>query len=93
MVYAYANIVVTNPDTLTAYREQAADALAKHDGRVLKAAPQQTVLEGDAGETGIGVILEFATAEAAKAWINDPALSDVHALRRGAGDSTITLLT
>lgn len=92
MIYAYANIIVTAPVSLAAYRDKAADALAKHGGRVVQASPNQTILEGESGETGIGVILEFDSAEAAKSWINDPELADVHALRRGAGQSTITLL-
>jgi len=92
MIYAYANIIVTTPESLAAYKEKAGDALAKHAGRVVQATAQQTVLEGRRSETGIGAILEFDTAEGAKAWINDPELSDVHALRRGAGQSTITLM-
>jgi len=92
MFYAYANIIVTAPESLAAYRDMAGDALAKHGGRVVQASPQQTVLEGKRGETGIGVILEFETAEGAKSWINDPELAEVHALRCGAGQSTITLL-
>lgn len=92
MIYAYANIIVTGPGALDAYRAKAGDALAKHGGHVVQAAPQQTVLEGTRDETGIGAILAFETAEAAQAWINDPELDSVHALRRGAGRSTITLL-
>lgn len=92
MVYAYANIIVTEPASLNAYREKAGAALAKHGGRVVQAAPQQTVLEGARDETGIGAILEFGTAEGAHAWINDSTLADVHGLRRNAGSSTITLL-
>lgn len=92
MIYAYANIIVTAPESLAAYRDKAGDALAKHGGRVVQATPQQTVLEGKRSETGTGAILEFKTAEGANAWINDPELSDTHALRRGAGQSTITLM-
>lgn len=92
MVYAYANIIVTAPESLAAYKEKAGDALSKHGGRVVQATPQQTVLEGTRSEMGLGAILEFETADAAKAWINDPELSEVHALRRGAGKSTVTLM-
>ncbi|WP_282096649.1 DUF1330 domain-containing protein [Epibacterium ulvae] len=91
MAFAYVNLIVTNPESLATYREKAGDALARHSGKVVAAAPSQTVLEGDA-ETGLGVILEFATTDNAKAWIADPDLADVHALRKGAGNSTITLL-
>ena len=91
MAYAYVNIVVTTPDSLAAYKEKSGEALSRHGGKVFAASPQQTVLEGEM-ETGLGVILEFETADAAKAWINDPELTEVHALRTGAGKSTITLL-
>lgn len=91
MVYAYANIIVTNPESFAAYREKAGEALSRHGGKVAAASPQQTVLEGEL-ETGLGVILEFETSEGAKAWINDETLTDVHALRTGAGKSTITLI-
>ncbi len=91
MVYAYVNIIVTNPESFAAYREKSVDALSRHGGKVTAASPQQTVLEGEL-ETGLGVILEFKTAEGAKAWINDPELEAVHALRTGAGSSTIALL-
>ena len=92
LTYAYANIVLSAPGELDAYREKAGQALAKHGGKVLQASPSQTVLEGTRDETGIGVILEFPDADAAHAWINDPELAQTHALRRGAGSSTITLL-
>jgi uncharacterized protein (DUF1330 family) len=92
VVYAYANIILSDADALNAYRAKAAEALAKHSGQVVQAAPQQTVLEGERDETGIGAILAFESAAGAKAWIRDPELAGVHALRRGAGRSTITLL-
>lgn len=37
MVYAYANIIVTAPESLAAYKEKAGDALSKHGGRVVQA--------------------------------------------------------
>lgn len=92
MVYAYVNLVVTNPDQLAAYRETAGQALAKHQGGVVASSPSQTVLEGGCEDLGAGVLLQFASAEDAKAWISDPALAEVHGLRNAAGRSTITLL-
>lgn len=91
MAFAYVNLIVTNPESFAAYREKAGEALARHGGKVAAASPTQTVLEGEA-ETGLGVILDFETVEGAKAWIADPDLADVHALRTGAGSSTITLI-
>lgn len=92
MAYVYVNLLVENPDTMAAYREKAGAALQKHGATVLVSAPSQTVIEGRRDETGIGVLLEFADVDAAKAWINDPELQETHALRRSVGKSAITLL-
>lgn len=92
MIYAYANIIVKNPESLAAYREHASKALAKHGGRVVQAAQKLTLLEGEMPHEGLGVILEFQSAEGAKAWMGDESLAEVHALRRGAGQSNIVLL-
>lgn len=92
MIYAYANIIVEAPEQLAAYREKAGEALARHGGQVLQAAPQQTILEGSRDQAGIGVILGFESKDGALSWINDPQLTELHALRNSAGQSTITLL-
>ncbi|MFV1570218.1 DUF1330 domain-containing protein [Phaeobacter sp. JH20_02] len=92
MAYVYVNLLLQDPETMAAYREKAGAALQKHGAKVLVSTPQQTVIEGTRDATGIGVILQFASPEAAKGWINDPELQDVHALRQAAGRSAITLL-
>lgn len=92
MIYAYANIIVEFPEQLTAYRERAGEALARHGGQVLHTTPEQTILEGESDQLGIGAILGFDSKEGALAWINDPELSEIHALRNSIGRSTVTLL-
>ncbi|AFO92243.1 DUF1330 domain-containing protein [Phaeobacter inhibens] len=92
MAYVYVNLLLKDPDTMAAYREKAGAALQKHGAKVLVSTPTQTVIEGERDTTGIGVILQFASPEAAKGWINDPELQEVHALRQAAGKSAITLL-
>lgn len=92
MVYAFANIIVSTPENLAAYREVAGEALARHNGRVVTAVPKLTTLEGEGPTPGIGALLEFETTENAHNWMNDPDLSDIHALRNSAGQSNITLM-
>lgn len=92
MAFVYVNLILEDADKMAAYREKAGVALQKHGAKVLVSSPSQTVIEGTRDETGIGVILEFASAQAAQAWIDDPQLQDTHALRRAAGRSAITLL-
>lgn len=91
-VQALALITVTDRETLTTYRDQAADALAKHGGALLTVDPSPVVLE-TVGETpDVTALLSFPTEDAAHAWINDPALADIHALRNKGGNSTIVMI-
>ncbi len=90
--HAIVALQITEPESLAAYRDKAADALAKHGGAVLQASRELELIEGDADLPDICAILAFPDRDAALAWINDPALQDVHALRRGSGRTVITLL-
>ncbi|MFS4580626.1 DUF1330 domain-containing protein [Phaeobacter sp. C3_T13_0] len=92
MAYVYVNLILQDPQSMAAYREQAGAALQKHGATVLVSTPNQTVIEGERDPTGIGVILQFESSETAQAWIDDPELQETHALRRSAGKSAITLL-
>lgn len=92
MVYAYAKLTVTNPDALAQYRDKAGPALAKHGGAVVQAGGSAIVLDGTPDLPDVAAILSFPDNNSALAWINDPELTEVHNLRRGAGGSDIVLL-
>jgi len=91
-VQALALITVTDRDTLSAYREKAAEALARHGGSLVAADPEPLVLEAASDTPDIAVLLSFPSADAARAWREDPELVDVHALRNRGGKSTIVVL-
>ena len=92
MIYAYAKLTVTNPESLEQYRDVAGEALAKHGGKVESASKEFTVLDGAPDAPNVAAILSFPDRDSALAWAKDPELQDVHALRRGAGGSDILLL-
>lgn len=92
MIYAYAQLTITNPNALAEYRDVAGEALAKHGGKVESASGEFTVLDGAPEAPGVAALLSFPDKDAAVAWANDPELADVHALRRSAGGSDILLL-
>jgi uncharacterized protein (DUF1330 family) len=91
MIYATVHMNVSDKSKIAAYREHAAGALAKHGGAVVAASPAPTLIEGQTPPNTIA-ILSFPSKEAALAWKNDPELSDIHALRIGAGQSDIALI-
>lgn len=92
MIYAYVTLNVTNPTALAKYREGAKEALSKHGGSVVSSSKEARALEGTPKLPEIAVLLGFPDADAATRWIEDPALSDVHAQRRASGSSAIILL-
>lgn len=92
MIYAYASLTVTDPEALAAYREKAGAALALHGGKVETATADATAIDGTPPIPDAAALLSFPDRDSALGWINDPALADVHALRRSAGASDIVLL-
>ncbi|MFK7940503.1 MAG: DUF1330 domain-containing protein [Roseovarius sp.] len=92
MVYAIAHLNVTDPESLSAYRGVASEALARHGGKVVQASTDLSALDGTPDLPHGIAVLTFETTEGANAWINDPDLADVHALRRKIGRVDITLL-
>ena len=90
--YAFVNLTITNPNSFAAYREKAGAALKKHGGAPLEVSKQSEVIEGTVAAPSVAVIVTFPDRDAAKAWINDPELSEVHALREGSGVSNIILM-
>ena len=92
MVYAYAKLTVTNPESLAAYRDKAGPALARYGGKVEQASKETIALDGAPDLPDVAAILSFPDRASAEGWINDPNLADVHDLRRNAGGSDIVLL-
>ncbi len=92
MIYAFVQMKISNKDSLGQYREVAADALAKHGGAVLSAGADCSVIEGEMMQPDIAAVLSFPDRDAAMAWIDDPELISVHALRRGAGEVSIVVI-
>ncbi|TYC63632.1 DUF1330 domain-containing protein [Rhodobacterales bacterium] len=91
-VQVLAFTTVTDKDAPGAYREKASDALSKHCGSLVGADPEPMVLEASGDTLSVVALLAFPSADAAKAWREDPELADVHALRNKGGKSTIVML-
>lgn len=85
---------VTAPETLAEYRAVAAAALQKHGGAVTAASPAPAALDPNGGGAAPGMlaVLSFPDKAAAEAWMNDPALAEVHALRNAAGTGQFWVL-
>ncbi|PYG33221.1 DUF1330 domain-containing protein [Pelagimonas varians] len=92
MIYAIAQLNVTNPETMAEYRAVAGEALARHGGKVESASSDVIALDGTPTLPPVAALLSFPDKQSALEWMNDPDLKDVHALRRNAGTSDILLM-
>ncbi len=90
--HAIVTLTIKSPEKIAAYREKAAEALAKHGGQVVQASKEPALIEGETELPDMAAVLSFPDRASALAWKNDPALHDLHALRQGSGASTIILL-
>ncbi|GAA6209416.1 hypothetical protein NBRC116601_27090 [Cognatishimia sp. WU-CL00825] len=90
--YALVTISLQDPETFAAYRELAGAALKKHNAEAMAVSKEAEVIEGTAPAPDVTVILTFPDRAHAKAWINDPELADVHALRQNSGITNIILM-
>ncbi|MEO0831246.1 MAG: DUF1330 domain-containing protein, partial [Pseudomonadota bacterium] len=83
--YAIVTLKISDPERLAAYRDKAADALARHGGEVLHASKDLIALEGEPALPDMAAVLTFPDRTAAMAWKEDDTLQDIHALRQGSG--------
>lgn len=90
--YVVVQLAPKDETALSEYFKHGGAAVKKHGGTPIAGGAANTVLEDNGGGIPAKVLLEFPDADAARAWINDPELADVHALRRKGAHTTITLL-
>ncbi|MGB7728689.1 MAG: DUF1330 domain-containing protein [Candidatus Acidiferrum sp.] len=79
-----------DPKELAIYSKEVPTTLAGHPGKPLAFYGQQENLEGPPTEST--VILEFPTADAAKAWYNSPAYRQVREHRFKGAQFRVTLV-
>ena len=89
--YALVTMVIKNEEKLAQYLAVGGPAVAKHGGAPIAGGPAALALQEPHGTTR-GVVIKFPASENITQWLDDPELSDVHALRDAAADVTILSL-
>lgn len=90
--YVVVQLEPTDEEALKRYYEHGGAAVRKHGGTPIAGGAGKRVLEDNGGGIPASVLLTFPDEAAALAWIEDPELAEVHALRRKGAKTTITLL-
>jgi uncharacterized protein (DUF1330 family) len=89
--YAIFDITVDDLERYEDYKKLAPPAIAAYGGKYLVRGGQLDVLEGDWNPSRI-VVLEFPTAEQAKAWIDSPEYREARALRHATATTKAILI-
>ena len=93
-VYIVARLDVKNTNWQQDYGPKARAFLQKHGGKVIAGAGYALErLEGKQPLPSVMFILEFPSAEQAKAWYNDPEYAHLMHLRQTGADADIVVLT
>jgi len=90
--YVIVTEAIKDPAGMAAYGRAAAPSLAGGGAVVLAVDQRPRVLEGEwhGDQT---VVLEFESAEAARAWYESPAYQEARPLRQAAADSNVVIVT
>lgn len=91
-VYLIADIKITDDTWVPAYAAAVHDIVHKHGGRYLARSANVKTLEGEPLDTTVIAVLEFPSAEAAAAFIADPAYAPFSAARQRGSQSRIQLI-
>jgi uncharacterized protein (DUF1330 family) len=85
--FLIADIKVTDGAWVPAYAAVVHDFVHKHGGKYLARSGNVTTLEGRPLDTSLIAIMQFPSAAAAKAFVNDPAYA-THVTARQAGSES-----
>lgn len=89
--YVIVEIETTDPEVMQAYREAAAPTMAAYGGRYIVRGGAVQTLEGG-WEPGRVVVLEFESAERARAWWESAEYREAKLLREGAGHTRMIIV-
>jgi uncharacterized protein (DUF1330 family) len=89
--YVMANVEVTDPLRYEDYKRMVPPTIAKYGGRFIVRGGRCEVLEGEWRPNRL-VLLEFPSAEQARAWWHSPEYADARALRQATSSGTLLIL-
>ena len=89
--YVVVELEVTDPVRYEAYKKLAPPTIAAYGGKYLARGGQTEVLEGDWLPKRL-VILEFASLEQARAWIDSPEYRPARELRQQSARTKMVLI-
>jgi uncharacterized protein (DUF1330 family) len=91
-VYIIADVEVTDEAWIPEYAQKVHDIVHKHGGKYLARSANIEVLEGEPLPTTLIALLEFPSAEAAKAFATDPDYAPFGTARQNGSNSRFQMI-
>jgi len=91
-VYVIADIKLNDDQWVPAYAASVHDLVHKHGGKYLSRSGHVKTLEGKPLDTTLIALVQFPTANAAEAFVNDPEYAPFVAARRRGSESRFQLI-
>jgi uncharacterized protein (DUF1330 family) len=89
--FVIANVTVTDPEGYEEYKRLVPESIAAHGGKYLARGGRVEILEGTWNPRRL-VILEFPTAEQARAWWESSGYAPAKAIRQATSRSDLVLV-
>ena len=89
--YVLANVTVKEPVRYEEYRRLVTPTLAAYGGKFIVRGGQIDVLEGE-WRPGRLVLIEFPSAERARAWWSSPEYSEAKQIRQATSEGTLLIV-
>jgi uncharacterized protein (DUF1330 family) len=90
--YVIGRVQVRNSDWVAEYGPKTAALVEKHGGKFLVRRGKMERLEGKQELPNVVVVIEFPSAERAKAWYNDPDYAPMIKLRQTGADAELMVV-
>jgi uncharacterized protein (DUF1330 family) len=91
-VYLIADVKVADDKWVPSYAAAVHDIVHKHGGKYLSRSGNVKKLEGKPRDTTLIALLQFPSAEAAEAFVNDPEYAPHAAARQAGSESRFQLI-
>ncbi len=91
-VYALAQLRIHDREPYERYMSRFMPVLQKYNGRLLASDEAPRVLEGAWWDRNKVVLMQFADAEAFRAWATSPEYTEIAADRKAGADAVVLLI-
>ncbi len=82
---------ITDPETFAEFRDRVGATVEAHGGKYLVRGGASEAMDGDWNPNRI-VVIEFESADAARAWLTSPEYTEIKAIRQKSASASVVIV-